>query len=378
MGKVLGGKAPGWTSLALLLATLWAGSAAAQAPSAASKADWDRTVAAAEKEGSVVLNSQPNLVWRDFIVKEFAKAYPKIELNFSIIPSDQFVARVRLERQTGKYLWDLGAAGAAAGFTLYKDGAIDPLLPELVLPEVNNAAVWGGWDEAFVDVPRKYVFSMSAFVLSPYYNAAHVPHDKVAQLGLGVMLDPAYVGKTAWQDPAVPGGGQSYATLMRTLGDDNLRKLLIDQKAMLFAQQQQVVDAMARATAWFGIGPSVSALIAPYVQAGAIKAEDIQPLGNKPEVSIISIAGNCLYVFNQRPHPNATRVFVNWILQKDVQDNLAKAIQQDSRRQDVPPTEPPDQAPIKGAKYSVPQREEAFSQLVADAKFIDGLRKTAP
>lgn len=372
-------KTSAWLGLAMFAAALWTGSAAAQSPArtAASQAEWDRTVVAAEKEGSVVVNSQPNLVWRDFIVKEFAKAYPKIELNFSMIPSEQFVARVRLERQTGKYLWDLGAAGAAAGFALYKDGAIDPLLPELILPEVDNPAVWGGWDEAFVDTPRKYVFSMSAFVLSPYYNAAHVPHDKVAQLGLRVMLDPAYAGKTAWQDPGVPGSGQSYATLMRTLGDDDLRKLLVDQKAMLFAQQQQVVDAMARATAWFGIGPSVSALIAPYVQAGAIKAEDIQPFGNKPEVSIISIAGNCLYVFNQRPHPNATRVFVNWILQKDVQSNLAKAIQQDSRRQDVAPTEPPDQAPIEGAKYSVPQREEAYSQLLSDAKFIDELRKTA-
>lgn len=372
-------KTSAWIGSAMFMATLWTGSAAAQSPAqtAASQTEWDRTVAAAEKEGSVVVNSQPNLVWRDFIVREFAKAYPKIELNFSMIPSEQFVARVRLERQTGKYLWDLGAAGAAAGFALYKDGAIDPLLPEFILPEVDNPAVWGGWDEAFVDIPRKYVFSMSAFVLSPYYNAAHVPHDKVAQLGLRVMLDPAYAGKTAWQDPGVPGSGQSYATLMRTLGDDDLRKLLVDQKAMLFAQQQQVVDAMARATAWFGIGPSVSALIAPYVQAGAIKAEDIQPFGNKPEVSIISIAGNCLYVFNQRPHPNATRVFVNWILQKDVQSSLAKAIQQDSRRQDVAPTEPPDQAPIKGAKYSVPQREEAYSQLLTDAKFIDELRKTA-
>jgi iron(III) transport system substrate-binding protein len=369
----------GWVGLAVLVTALWAGPAGAQSPdqAAASKAEWDRTVAAAEKEGSVVINSQPNLVWRDFILREFAKAYPKIEVNFSMIPSEQFVARVRIERQTGKYLWDLGAAGAAAGFALYKDGAIDPLLPELILPEVDNLKVWGGWDEAFVDSPRKYVFSMSAFVLSPYYNAAHVPADKVAQLGLRVMLDPSYAGKTAWQDPAVPGSGQSYATLLRSLGDDNLRKLLIEEKAMLFAQQQQVVDAMARGTAWFGIGPSVRALIAPYVQAGAIAPADIQPFGNKPEVSIISIGGNCLYVFNQRPHPNATRVFVNWILQKDVQYNLAKTIEQDSRRQDIPPTTAPDEAPIRGAKYSVPQREEAFSQLLTDAKFVDELRKTA-
>ena len=100
--------------MAVLMAALWAGPAAAQSPDQA-KAEWDRIVAAAEKEGSVVLNSQPNLVWRDFILREFAKAYPKIELNFSIIPSEQFVARVRVERQTGKYLWDLAAAGAAAG-----------------------------------------------------------------------------------------------------------------------------------------------------------------------------------------------------------------------------------------------------------------------
>jgi ABC-type Fe3+ transport system substrate-binding protein len=95
-------------------------------------------------------------------------------------------------------------------------------------------------------------------------------------------------------------------------------------------------------------------------------------------VSIISIGGNCLYVLNQRPHPNATRVFVNWMLQKDVQLALAKTLEQDSRRQDIPPVSPPDTAPIKGAKYSVPQREEAFAQLVADAKFVESLRKTAP
>ena len=77
MGKVLGGKAPGWTSLALLLATLWAGSAAAQVPSAASKADWGSNRRRRREEGGVVLNSQLNLVWRDFIIKEFAKAIPR-------------------------------------------------------------------------------------------------------------------------------------------------------------------------------------------------------------------------------------------------------------------------------------------------------------
>ena len=41
--------------------------------------------------------------------------------------------------------------------------------------------------------------------------------------------------------------------------------------------------------------------------------------------------GAGLYVYNKRPHPNATRVFVNWILSKDIQLGLAKATLQDLR-----------------------------------------------
>src|SRR5262249_26772207 len=50
---------------------------------------------------------------------------------------------------------------------------------------------------------------------------------------------------------------------------------------------------------------------------------------------------------------------------------------QNSRRQDVASVAPPDEAPIKGAKYAVPQREEAFARLLADAKLVDELRKSA-
>src|SRR5581483_2366784 len=36
------------------------------------------------------------------------------------------------------------------------------------------------------------------------------------------------------------------------------------------------------------------------------------------------------------PHPNATKVFVNWILGHDVQTRLMKAVKLNSRRKDVP------------------------------------------
>jgi hypothetical protein len=188
------------------------------------------------------------------------------------------------------------------------------------------------------------------------------------------MLDPEYKGKTAWHDPFTPGAGQSFAYLVRrSLGDDGLRKLVVDQNVNFVRQQHQVTEDMARGTAWIGLGPPVRKLIEPYKQAG-IKA-DPQPFGSGAETATLSIGGSTLYVFNKRPHPAATRLFVNWILTKDVQLALAKALDQGSRRQDIPWTAEPDQKPIRGEKYFAPQREENESALQDAVKLLDQYRR---
>ena len=357
---------------ALLFVAAFAGSAAAQDW----QAEWAKTVAQGEAEGAVVIQSQPNQAFRDFVLREFPKAYPKIALQLSVIPEEEFIARIRTERQADKYLWDIAVSGASTGYTLDKEGIVDPLAPELILPEVNNAQIWGGWDESYVDTPKKYVFAMSKYIAGPWYDALRIPPEKVAQLGLRTLLDPAYEGKIAWNDPAVVGSGRSYGLLLRAkLGDDALKKIVVDQKPQLVAQQFQVVEAMARGTAWIGIGPPVRSLIAPYAQAG-IKT-DIRSFGTSPDVNLEGIGGSAIYVFNRAPHPNARRVFLNWLLGKDVQYALAKALDQDSRREDIPSTAEPDSVPIKGAKYIAPQREEMLGPLADSVKFIASVRKAA-
>jgi iron(III) transport system substrate-binding protein len=271
----------------------------------------------------------------------------------------------------------LVAGGANGGYPLYKDGFLDPLLPELILPEVKDEAAWGGWDEAFVDLPHKYVFSMSAFVVSPFYNAVDVSPEQVARTGLKAMLDPAYKGKIAWHDPSIAGGGQAGSLVLRAhLGEEGLRKLIVDQKTIFDRNQQKIVESMARGIASFTIGPPVRSLIKPYVEAGAAVKHDIRLFGNQPDRSYISIGGNTLYVLNRRPHPNAARVFINWILGKDVQHRLALALDQGSRRHDIAATVPPEEARIKGAKYLAPQREESSGALHEAVAVIEQLRKS--
>jgi iron(III) transport system substrate-binding protein len=327
----------------------------------ASAQDWAKQkaelIAAAEKEGALVVYSQPNLAARQFVQTEWAKAFPNISISLSVMPTPAFAARIRTERQTGNYLWDLGFTGYNAGYLLYPEGIIDPLAPELLDPEVNNPVAWGGWNRAFVDNAGKYVFSMSRFIKGVYYDAKHVPPDKVARDGIKLLLDPAYKGKLAWHDPSIPGSGDMYPFfLRRRLGDEGLRKVIVDQAVVYFPQQQQVVEAMVRGTAWFGMGPGVTGLLGQYKDAGV--PIDIRAMGNTPELNDMSIGGSSLFVFERRPHPNAARLFVNWILSKDVQYGLAKAQQQNSRRTDVPSVATPDETAVPGAEYLENQRQE--------------------
>ncbi len=359
------------------LAALVAGLALVRvAPASAQdwQAEWDKVVAAANAEGTLVLDSQPNIEMRKYVQEEWAKAYPKIALSVSTTPGTQFLARIRTERSVDKYLWDVSVSSVTTAYTLYHENVLDPLEPEFIVPDVKDPATWGGWDNVFMDKAGKYVFGMSAALKSPYYNTAQVSPDKIAQLGLKTLLDPAYKGKILWHDPLVSGSGQTFAYVLRTrLGDDALRQLILDQKIVFMAQQDQVVEAMARGVGWIGIGPFVRAHLEPYLAAGV--KMDVRAFGNDPSMNEMGTGGAGLYVYNKRPHPNATRVFVNWILSKDIQLGLAKATLQDSRRQDLPSVSEPERQPIKGTHYLETQREEHAQDLVDAIKFVGDVRK---
>lgn len=354
-----------WTALAMVVAT-------------PASADWpaERTklIAAAEQEGSLVVFALPNTVMREFVVRQWNAAFPKIALQANVIGQPQFIARIRTERSAGKYLWDVAFSGHPAGYVLAKQGALDPILPELIDPEVNDPKVWGGWDQALVDEAEKYVFSMSAYLSSGSYDALHVPPEEAERIGPKIMLRPEYKGKIAWENPLVPGAGKTQGFFIhRALGDEGLRKLILNQKVVITSQQHDVVEAMAHGTAWFGIGPPVKMLAEPYVKAG-VKL-DIRSFGRDPDQAVLTHGGQTLYLFNKRPHPNATRLFVNWILTKDMQTRIAQATTQGSRRLDVPPVGDPDTTPIPGAKYDAPQREAFQKRVDATSEMVRELLK---
>jgi ABC-type glycerol-3-phosphate transport system substrate-binding protein len=60
----------------------------------------------------------------------------------------------------------------------------------------------------------------------------------------------------------------------------------------------------------------------------------------------------CLAVMSKAPHPNAARLFTNWILSREGQSAWQKYTEVNSLRMDIPKTElPPDDVPQKGVNY---------------------------
>jgi len=326
------------------------------------KQEWEKTLVAAKAEGQVIVGTAPRVDQRDFLQKQWKQDFPEIELSISIINTSKFIPAIIAERQAGKYLWDIWNSGPNRN--LVGANLVDPLQAELILPEVKDPAIWGGWDNGFYDIERKYDLALANDLESPYYNAKLVSPDVVKAQGLKVMLDSAYKGKIVMFDPRVTGPGEPYLPfLINVLGGDGLQKLFVDQEVVFVSNLNDAAQAIVRGKAVFAIAGRPQSDLASYYKAGI--PLDVRQIGNTPETAYLGTAGATVAVFNRRPHPNAARVFVNWIASRRIGELLSKATGYDSRRRDVPPLDP-NFAVISGAKYIESQRPENDGHIIME------------
>jgi iron(III) transport system substrate-binding protein len=320
-------------------------------------AEWNKLVTAAKQEGDVVIIVPPSSTHRDFLAREWPKAYPDIKLSQTSVPPGQQFTRLSVERSAGKYLWDLVFTGSDNAFQLRDAGMLDPIKPEFVLSDVKNPEIWGGWDDAFADTTAAYVFTSRTFLKMPFYNAKLLSPDKVKAEGTKIFLDPILKKKVIWDDPAFGGSGRTFAPVMlRLLGEEGLRQFVSEQ-VVFVTQMSDLVDRMARSQYILSLGPVLTGLLDRYREAGV--PLDIRPLSNRPELGAYANTGaSNIVVLKNRPHPNAARLFLNWYLSKPVEAALAKEMGEDTRRSDVPQQVEPAQQRLPGIKYYEAQNEE--------------------
>ena len=128
---------------------------------------WEKTVAAAKKEGRVnVYIGGWNAVLDAGV---FQKRYPEIKVIGVTGRGGQVARRILTERRAGKYIADVSIEGFNSNYLrLHKKGkAFDPIKPVLMLPEVLDTSKWWQGKHSYLDPEGEYVFCDSLIYFRP-------------------------------------------------------------------------------------------------------------------------------------------------------------------------------------------------------------------
>jgi iron(III) transport system substrate-binding protein len=316
------------------------------APSEATPAwqnEWNQTVAAARQEGRVVVHGPPGDVVRRGMTEAFRQAYPGITLEWLGGRGGEAAAKLEAERRAGIYSVDAFLGGTTTALTQLKPmGAVDPVKPALVLPEVTDTSQWLGNRLEFSDRDEMNLVFVTIPKINLIFDPRAVRAEEVDELA--ELLDPKWKGRLVINDPSVPGAGNVlFRWLWAVLGPEQgtaYVRALREQSDAIDRDERRQVEWIARGRYALLVGPSDGVLHQLREQGMNVGTV----VDFKGHGTAITPSFGTLTQINRPPNPNAAKVFNNWLLTKDGQTAYSTAMDQPSRRLDVPT----DHLPLEG------------------------------
>lgn len=322
------------------------------------KTDWDKLVEGAKKEGTVVLQSTAGAETRTILVPAFKEKFG-ISIDYVSGKGAEVAQKLITERRNGLYTADVYMGGTTTLFSQLKPaGAIDPLRPELVLADVIDPKVWYGGEPTWLDKEQMILSLTGSPSGRMAVNSNLVKAEDIANWK--DLLNPRWKGKVSINDPTAAGAGnKAFGVLLAVLGVDFFKQLVQQEPAVLRDQRLQV-EWVAQGKYPLAIAPK-SDPVAEFVNAGA----PITIVTPREGIFLTSGSGNIALV-NRAPHPQAAKVFINWLLTREGQSLFVQAQKTHSLRLDVPVTYVgSDRLREEGIKYFVHADNEEFEKKLA-------------
>ncbi len=296
------------------------------------QAQWEKLVTAAKNEKEVMVYSAGTGEVMRALAAAFESKYG-IRVDFVTGRAPEISQKIVREREAGLYLVDAVIAGGPAVLvTMKPQGYIDGLDPVLVLPEVVDPKVWVQGVMPFNDKEHTHI-KMVATVLR--YMMRNTDMTTEGDLkSYEDLLNPKWKGKIAMVDPTTTGSALNFVTLLATdvWGLDKtlefLRKL-VAQDPVVTRDLRLQLEWVSKGKYPIAVAPQTD-VTAEFVALGAPVAS-VQAV----EGGQISAGVSGLAVVKNRPHPNATTVFVNWLLSREGNAIYIKSAGQPSSRVDV-------------------------------------------
>ena len=315
----------GWVLMPLLMSAAFA--------AAPEQDEWERILQAAKKEGKVSIIGPTGADRRDALTTAFEKKYG-ISIEYHADSGRGILPRLSTERKADRYLWDIVITGTTTALeNLIPARVLDPLEPNIILPGVRDPKLWRNGALEFLDPGRQLL------VMSPYQRGTIFVNSTLVNAkefkSYKDLLDAKWKGKIVADDPRKSGPGQATFTfffLHPELGVKFIRAIA-SQEITLLRDYAQEVNMVGQGRYPVGLGLSDAIAEQRAKQGVPVEIVDIRQL---KEGSDTSPASGGLSIFNRPPHPNAAKVYINWLLSKEGQTLYARATGYISNRLDVP------------------------------------------
>ncbi len=322
------------------------------------KAKWEKTLKAAKKEGKIAVYGPSNRDEQRALLDGFQKAHPEIRLLYISGRMSQLANRVMAERRAGKRMVDiLLGSTTTLNRTLKPAGVVVPIRSALLLPEVWDPSVWFRKKLWFGDNEDKYLFlwrggSSGSFVINT--NLAK----KEEFTTYFDLLNPKWKGKIVAQDPRGSGRGYSANVFFynaKEYGPKFIKRLFGETGIVLSRDSRQMVDWLGHGKFAIGLFVGSAGEVERSIRQGLPLAEVAPTKG-----SVSMGTPRAVNLVQGAPHPNAARVYINWLMSREGQIAYQKATGNNSLRTDIPKDTVAPSEILKEDREYIPQNLEKY------------------
>lgn len=290
---------------------------------------WNKVVEAAKKEGKLTLYSFSLITETGERVRRAFRERTGITMEIITGSGATLTERIKAERRAG-FLVPSTLDTSLVVLNLAKlEGLTQPVGN---LPELRAQGVWkydpiGDKDGHFL--------SMGPLNMSPWLNTKLVKPGE-EPLSWRDLLQPRWKGKMGVGHPdGIPNFNYIFYALTKTGRlDEQYFSELAKQDLRVLPTNRMDGEALARGDTAVSLANTPSGM-GPFVREGApVKAVDfVEGVVISRGISITPLAS--------APHPNAARVYINWLFSQEGQRVFHESYGTQSVRKDVPNFEPP-------------------------------------
>jgi len=293
---------------------------------------WDETLAKAKKEGKLVaaLGGSASRSYRP-IFKYFENKFG-IRTVVSTGGGTRQADRLLAERGAGKYKVDIFMVGPTTGNRrIIANGAADPIKPLLFLPDVLDQSKWYQGRHHYSDPEERYIFALSGNAefspVSMRFNTDRLSIKEAMKIdSVWAFLDKRFTGKIVALPPTTGGASGTYlvAGVHPDMGEKYLRRFFSPELKVQFTVDfRQIADGVAKGKYTMAIFAGSAGRDIDRLGRQGLPVKNFGRMLKKPlkERPLLQGTGsrNNLMVVNRRPHPYATKLFVNWFLSREGQ-----------------------------------------------------------